>query len=149
MIGYFIENVWLLWLIISVVCLTMEMCSGDFFITCLGVGALCAMISALIGVPFWVQVTVFAIFAVLSICFLRPRLLAMLHAGGKQRASNADALYGRIGEVTQTITAGDYGRVKIDGDDWKAQSDDAADIAVGDKVRVVGRESIILKVNRV
>ena len=60
--------------------------------------------------------------------------------------SNADAIIGRTGEVTEAIKAGGYGRVKLDGDDWKAQSDCAADLEIGTKVRIVGRESIIIKV---
>lgn len=149
MVAYLAENLWLFWLILAVVCLTLELTSGDFYITCFGVGALCSTVSGLVGVPFWAQVLVFAAFSVFSIRLLRPRLVAMLNAKGHQRLSNADALMGRIGEVSETVKAGDYGRVKIDGDDWKAHSADVSDILVGEKVRVVGRDSIILDVERV
>ena len=148
MAAYLAENLWLFWLVLATVCLTLELTSGDFYITCFGVGALCGTLSAFTGIPFWAQVLVFAVLSVLSVHLLRPRLVAMLNAKGHQRASNADALLGRIGTVTQTVKAGDYGRVQIDGDDWKASSRDTADIAVGEKVRVVGRESIIIEVER-
>ena len=148
MIAYLTENIWLFWLVLATVCLTMALASGDFYITCFGVGALCSTLSAFTGVPFWAQVLVFAVLSVLSVRLLRPRLVAMLNAGGHQRVSNADALQGRIGTVTEVIKAGDYGRVKIDGDDWKASSHDDSDIAVGEKVRVIGRESIIIEVER-
>lgn len=36
----------------------------------------------------------------------------------------------------------------IDGDDWKAESADGQAIAAGERVKVVGRESIIIKVTR-
>ena len=43
-----------------------------------------------------------------------------------------------------------YGRVKLDGDDWKAEAPHLAEpLAVGDKVRILGHESIILKVEKV
>ena len=72
-----------------------------------------------------------------------------IHRGADDRKSNADALIGQIGEVSQTIIAGDYGRVKLDGDDWKAEAPTSTEnIEVGTKVKVVGRESIILKVER-
>ena len=55
---------------------------------------------------------------------------------------------GRIGRVSQTIVEGGHGRVAIDGDDWKAVSADGTAIGQDEKVRVVGRESIILTVER-
>lgn len=99
--------------------------------------------------PFWLQVVAFAVFSVLSIYFLRPRLVAMLNAKANHRVSNADAIIGRVGEVTELVKAGGYGRVKLDGDDWKAESDAVNDIPVGVRVRIIGRESIIVKVEPV
>lgn len=81
------------------------------------------------------QVVVWAICSMLSIWLVRPHLLKSLHKGGEDRRSNADALAGQIGEVTEMIPAGGYGRVKLDGDDWKAEAPHLAEpLAVGDKV---------------
>ena len=105
---------------------------------------------ALVGAPFWVQVVVWAICSMLSIWLVRPHLLKSLHKGGEDRRSNADALAGQIGEVTEMIPAGGFGRVKLDGDDWKAEAPHLAEpLAVGDMVRILGHESIILKVEKV
>ena len=104
---------------------------------------------SLIDAPFWLQVLVFAVFSMLSLRLLRPRLVKFIRRNADNRVSNADALIGRIGEVSETIKADGYGRVKIDGDDWKAETDDEDDIAVGEKVRVTDRESIIIKVRRI
>ena len=41
--SFIAENLWLFWTIVAVVCLVLEMTSGDFFITCFAVGALCGM----------------------------------------------------------------------------------------------------------
>lgn len=146
---YLLQHLWTIWAILAVVCLIMEMSSGDFYITCFGVGAVVALVVSLFDVPFWGQVVVFAIFSVLSIWLLRPHLVAWLNSGGSHRVSNADAILGREGEVTQTVLAGGFGRVKLDGDDWKAQTDSLSDIPVGQRVRIVGRDSIIVKVEPV
>ena len=143
---FFTEHLWLIWTIVALVCITMEMMSGDFFITCFAIGAVGGVAVSLSGASFWMQVLVFAIISILSVRLLRPRLLAALDRKGDKRVSNADALIGRIGVVSETIKAGGYGRVKIDGDDWKAESDAREDILLGEKVKVVGRESIIIKV---
>lgn len=149
MVEYVMHNIWTLWAAVALVCLIMELSSGDFYITCFGIGAVCSMVAAVFDAPFGMQVAVFAVFSVLSIYFLRPRLVAMLNRSASHRVSNADAILGRIGEVSETVKAGDYGRVKLDGDDWKAQSDAGHDIPVGAKVRIVGRDSIIVKVEQV
>ena len=146
MMDYLLQHLWTVWAVVAMLCLIMEMSSGDFYVTCFGIGAVAALVVSLPGMPFWTQVVAFAVFSVLSIYFLRPRLVALLNRSTGHRLSNADAIIGRIGEVSETIKAGGYGRVKLDGDDWKAEADSAADIPAGTKVRIVGRDSIIVKV---
>lgn len=143
---YLLQHLWTVWAVVAMLCLIMELSSGDFYVTCFGVGAAVALVVSLAGVPLWAQVVVFAVFSVLSIFFLRPHLVALLERSASHRVSNADAIIGRVGEVSETIMAGRYGRVKLDGDDWKAQADCTADLSVGTKVRIVGRDSIIVKV---
>ena len=149
MMEYIMQHWWTLWAVVAMVCLIMEMSSGDLFITCFGIGALVALVVSIFAVPLWVQIIVFAVFSVLSIFFLRPHLVALIHRGGHERLSNAQAIIGRVGEVSETVKAGGYGRVKLDGDDWKAQTDWADDLPVGTKVRIIGMDSIIVKVEPV
>lgn len=150
MIDYISQNLWLFWTVITIVCLIMELSSGDFYVTCFAIGALVSVVAAVIGLPFWLQVVVWAVCSVLSIWLIRPHLIKAIRHGADDRKSNADALLGQIGEVSQTIKAGDYGRVKLDGDDWKAEAPaSTVDIEKGTKVKVIGRESIILRVERV
>jgi membrane protein implicated in regulation of membrane protease activity len=70
-----------------------------------------------------------------------------LHKNDPNKASNADALLGRTGRVTEEIKAGNSGYVQIDGDMWKAVSQSDCDIPVGETVRVIGRESTIITVD--
>lgn len=146
---YLLQHLWTIWAVVAMLCLILEMSSGDFYVTCFGIGAAVALVASLLCVPFWAQVVTFAVCSVLSIYFLRPRIVALLNRSASHRVSNADAIIDRVGEVSQTIKAGGYGRVKLDGDDWKAESDCDHDIAVGTKVRIVARDSIIVKVAEV
>ena len=57
-------------------------------------------------------------------------------------------MIGQEGRVSEDILAGGFGRVAIDGDDWRAVSSDAAVIAEGEKVRVEKVESIVLTVSK-
>lgn len=144
MIEYFLQNMWQVWGIIAVLCLILELSSGDFFIICFSIGAVFAIISAVIGLNVYWQIFIFAIFSLLSVMFVRPVALRWLHKNEPNKPSNADALLGRTGRVTEAIKAGASGYVQIDGDLWRAVSD--TNIAVGTTVRVVGRESTIITV---
>jgi membrane protein implicated in regulation of membrane protease activity len=53
---------------------------------------------------------------------------------------------GRQGRVVETVKAGGYGRVQIDGDIWKAVTLGEQDIPEGKNVIVVDRASTIITV---
>lgn len=146
MIEYFTSNLWLIWIIISIVCLILELSSGDFFILCFAIGAAASAIFAGCGANLTLQIIVFAIVSALSLLLVRPALLKKLHKPNRERLSNAEAMIGQQGRVSVAIKAGGYGRVAIDGDDWKALSANGSAIAKDVPVRVVKMDSIIVTV---
>ena len=149
MIDFFSSNLWLMWVIISIVCLILELSSGDFFILCFAIGAAASAIIAGCGASLTLQIIVFAVVSALSLFLVRPALIKKLHKPHRERLSNAEAMIGQQGRVSEPIEAGGYGRVAIDGDDWKACSLDGAAIDKNVRVRVVKMESIILTVEPV
>ena len=146
MIEYFTSNLWLIWIIISIVCLILELSSGDFFILCFAIGAAVSAIIAGCGASLTWQIIFFAVVSALSLLLVRPALLKKLHKPHKERLSNAEAMIGQEGRVSETIEAGGYGRVAIDGDDWKARSADGSAISKDTRVRVTKMDSIIVTV---
>ena len=150
MVDYFSAHLWQLWNIVCIACLILELLlsTGDFYILCFAVGAVAALLTSFLGFSFIVQVITFAVIAVVCLFCLRPLAITYLHRSEPDRLSNADALMGRTGIVSQEIAADGFGRVAIDGDDWKAVSADSSEIAKGENVRVVGRESIIITVEK-
>ncbi|MBQ1584999.1 MAG: NfeD family protein [Muribaculaceae bacterium] len=146
MIQYFTSNLWLIWVIISIVCLILELSSGDFFILCFAIGAAASAIVAGCGASLTWQIIIFAIVSALSLLLVRPALIKKLHKPHRERLSNAEAMVGKEGRVSEDIIAGGFGRVAIDGDDWKARSIDGSAIAQGARVRVVKMDSIIATV---
>ena len=145
MIEYCLENMWQVWAVIAIVCLILELSSGDFFIICFSIGAIGAAIDAgLLDNSITVQVLTFVVVSLVALLYVRPAAKRWLHKGEDKRVSNADALLGRTGKVTEAIKAGDSGYVQIDGDMWKAVS--STDIPIGTTVRVIGRESTIVTV---
>lgn len=146
MVQYFSENLWLAWLLVSLLCLVLELTNGDFFIICFAIGGTAVTILAAFCDSFTAQVILFAVVSALSIFFIRPFALKYLHKNKEQRVSNADAIIGRIGRITERIEPNEYGRVKIDGDYWKAQANNNTAIEEGTQVRIVKLDSIIVTV---
>ena len=146
MIEYFFQNMWQIWAIVAVVCLILELSSGDFFVICFSIGSVFALIAAVSGVDIYWQIAIFALFSLLAIFTVRPVALHYLHKNEPNKPSNADALLGRTGRVTEYIPADATGYVQIDGDLWRAVSNTKTPIEKGTSVRVVGRESTIITV---
>ena len=143
MIEFFTSNLWLIWVIISIVCLILELSSGDFFLLCFAIGSAVAAIIAGCGANLTWQIILFAVVSALSLLLVRPALIKKLHKPHRVRLSNAEAMVGQEGRVSERIEANGFGRVAIDGDDWKARSIDDSAIEKDQRVRVVKMDSII------
>lgn len=146
MIAYLTSNLWQVWTAVAIVCLILELTAGDFFIICFSIGAVFAAIGAAVGLGVYWQLAIFAVFTLISLFWVRPFIKRYVHRDDEGRVSNADALMGRQGRVVEAIKADGFGRVQIDGDIWKAVTNEAQGIAAGKNVRVVGRESTIITV---
>ena len=148
MLEYFAANMWQVWAVVAVLGLILELSSGDFFIICFAVGAVgAAVVSPFAGI--YVQLAVFSLVTLFCIFTVRPLAHRYLYNGEESnRPCNGDALIGKIGVVYETIPTGGFGRVVAGGDNWKAVSTDEEDIPQGTRVRVVGRESIIITVEK-
>ena len=137
---------WQVWAVVAVICLILELMAGDFFIICFSIGAVGGLLTALLSDSLYLQLFAFAVFTVLALVYVRPFAKRYLHKGEDSRVSNADALMGRQGRVVETVKAGGFGRVQIDGDIWKAVTNGEADIPEGSPVVVIDRASTIITV---
>ena len=146
MLAYILENMWQVWAVVAVICLILELMAGDFFIICFSIGAVGGLLTALLSDSLYLQLFAFAVFTVLALVYVRPFAKRYLHKGEDSRVSNADALMGRQGRVVETVKAGGFGRVQIDGDIGKAVTRGEADIPEGSPVVVIDRASTIITV---
>lgn len=146
MIEYLSQHMWQLWAVIAVICLILELTSGDLFIICFSAGAVVAAIMAALGLNGYFQLAAFALSTLVILFWVRPLAKRYLRQDEEGRMSNADALLWRQGRVVETIKAGGYGRVQIDGDIWKAITLGDNDIPEGSNVTVIDRKSTIITV---
>jgi membrane protein implicated in regulation of membrane protease activity len=133
---------WTTWLIAAAALLLVEMFTPGFLLACLAVGAVGAAAGAALGWSIELQLSLFSVFSVLSLWLLRPMLRTWFAATGAK--TNQDALMDAVGRVEADVKAGQRGYVKIDGDSWAFEAE--RDYASNDKVRICGREGIVVRV---
>ena len=140
-------EIWHYWAIAALLLVVGEIFTSTFALICLAIGAAAAAIAAAVGCIIEMQLVWFIVGTIASFLIVRPLLRRLSKVD--EVPTNADALIGRKATVSEEINpqAG-TGRVAIDGDDWKAESENDEPIEKGAKVVVVSRESIILTVKK-
>ena len=142
-------EVYQIWLIAAFVLVILEIATAGFGVICFAIGAVFAALAAGLGANLTWQIIIFAVVSLLTFIFLRPVVMRFLDKKSKDVKTNADALIGRKGIVSERIDAEKHtGRVAIDGDDWKAVSEDGSVIEKGKPVEIVKMDSIIVTVKQ-
>lgn len=138
-----------IWLIAAILLLIFEICSATFGAICFAIGAGFSALAAGLGANITWQIIIFVVVSLLTFIFLRPVVMRFLERKSKDVKTNADAIIGRKGVVSERIDAEQHtGRVAIDGDDWKAVSEDGSVIEKGATVEIVKLDSIIVTVKK-
>ena len=138
-----------IWLIVAILLIIFEIFSATFGAICFAIGAGFSALFAGLGANVTWQIIIFAVVSLLTFIFLRPIVMRFLDRKSKDVKTNADAIIGRKGVVSERIDAENHtGRVAIDGDDWKAVSEDGSVIDKGVDVEIVKLDSIIVTVKQ-
>lgn len=133
------------WIIIAVAMAFVEFTTVALVSVWFVAGALLALVSALLGAPFWLQAVIFVLVSGILLLLLRPFLRRVLPTG--KTKTNVDALVGKSAIVTEPIdNLLASGTVKLDGVVWTARSANEAPIAVGTVVTVERVEGVKLLV---
>ena len=140
-------QVYQIWLIIAIVLVIIELLTAGFGVVCFAIGAGFSALAAGLGLSLTWQIIIFVVVSLLTFIFLRPIALRFLNRKSNDVKTNADALVGRKGIVSERIDAVQHtGRVAVDGDDWKAVTTDGSVIEKGTEVEIIKLDSIILTV---
>ncbi|MEZ5184507.1 MAG: NfeD family protein [Candidatus Nanopelagicales bacterium] len=125
-----------LWLVAAVLFGILEVMSLDFVLIMLAGGALAGAGAAAVGAPFIVQAGAAGAVSLLGVFALRPIALRHLKQG-PTALTGVDALVGQRVKVLEEVTS-DSGRVKLAGEIWSAQLEEAWDpLAAGSTGTVV------------
>lgn len=125
----------LLWSVLMLVFLIAEALSVALISVWFAVGAVLAIVSAIFGAPFWLQLLIFVAVSGILVLAAKPLSEKMINRRAVQ--TNADRVLGRTAVVTQTVdNLLSTGQVRVLEQLWTARSADGKPIAVGTTVRV-------------
>lgn len=123
------------WAVAVVAFVILELATVGLASIWFALGALCALITALLGAPVWLQIVWFAIVSIATLLLTRP--LAKKYINSRATATNADRVIGKKAVVKERIDelAG-TGAVLADGKMWSARTVDGSAAEPGDIVIV-------------
>lgn len=135
-----------LWLFVIIISLVVEASTASLVAIWFIPSAIVAIVLSFFEVSVGIQVIIFFILSLFSIIALRKKLSDKLKK--KVVPTNADALIGKIGIVTEDIDDINLkGQVKVSGQLWTAVSD-GEKIVKGDTVEVVRIEGVKLVIKK-
>lgn len=116
----------LVWFIAAAVLAAAELAVGEMTLLMLAAGALTTAGVAVVGIPLWTEVAVFALSSAAFWFFLRPYLRKRLDSPLVYDESPR-ALVGSRADVVEKITP-TSGQVRFDGSIWSARALDPAEV---------------------
>jgi len=128
---------WLFWLALILVFIIVEVTTLEFTFLMLAVGSLGGLLSGVFGAPWWAQIIIAGVLALILLFFVRPPLLRALRKGGDPARSNVDALLGIGGVVVQAFQDG-RGQVRLaNGETWTSRLSPGSEGRLDEGERVV------------
>ena len=138
-------EIWHIWIIVAVILFILEIFTPSFLCSCIAIGCISAGIISAFGCGIKIQLIAFAIGTLIAFFGVRPFMLTYFHKKSDKIKTNMEALIGKIGRVTETInTSKNEGRLIVDGDDWKAETENNEIVNVGERVEITQVHSTIL-----
>ena len=132
------------WLVAMIVLLVIEGVVPGLISIWFALGALAALVSALLHAPLWLQIVWFLVVSIAALALTRP--LAKKYINAKTQPTNADMLIGKECVVRESIdNVLGAGAVSVDGKVWTARTaHDDIKVPEGSRAVVVRIEGVKL-----
>ncbi len=141
-------NMALIWLIVMIVLLIVEAVVPGLVSIWFALGALAALIAAILHAPMWLQLVWFFVVSIAALVLTRP--LAKKYVNGRVKPTNADMILGKECVVTEEIdNIRGTGAVTVGGKVWTARMEnDGETAAVGEVLKTLRIEGVKLIVSK-
>lgn len=127
-----------IWLGVMILMLLIEAAVPGLVSIWFAAGALVSVAASALRAPLWLQLLLFVMVSVVSLIVTRP--LVKKYVNSKVQPTNADAIIGREGVVTEKIdNVLGAGAVKVGGTVWSALSS-SDDITIEPGTRIIAEE---------
>ena len=137
-----------LWLAAAIILAIVEANTVQLVSIWFAVGALAAMVPAIIGMDFTAQFAVFTVVSILVLAITRPFVKKKLTV--QKTETNSRALTGKVAKVIQPIdNLQSQGRVMVEDMDWSARSENGEPIDVGEEVLIKEIQGVKLIVEKI
>ena len=137
-----------LWLAAAIILAIVEANTVQLVSIWFAVGALAAMVPAIIGMDFTAQFAVFTVVSILVLAITRPFVKKKLTVQNTE--TNSRALIGKVDKVIQPIdNLQSQGRVMVEDMDWSARSENGEPIDVGEEVLIKEIQGVKLIVEKI
>ena len=131
------------WFLVAVFLGILELATTNLVSIWFVISSLVAMIISKFTTNVLVEVTVFVALGIILMPLSKKIYKKIKKSDTK---TNIDRIIGMMGVVTEDITMGNIGEVKVDGKRWSAYAD--TDILKDEKVKILSINSVKLKVER-
>lgn len=133
------------WLVVAICSVVVDAMTSSFFFVLFSIGAVVAAICGVFGVPFIIQVIIFAVVSIISLVLGYPVLKKKYKNMHKRTPLREETYIGKIIISEKEII--DKAQVKINGEYWTVINEGEV-IHVGDKFEIIGIEGIKLKIKK-
>ncbi len=125
----------LIWAAAAVLFLIIELATSGLTSIWFALGALCALLTAALHAPLWLQALWFVLISLLTLLLTRP--LAKRYVNDRAQPTNADRVIGMQCVVREPVdNLAGTGTVCVDGKVWAARSATGETLPVGARVAV-------------
>jgi membrane protein implicated in regulation of membrane protease activity len=129
-----------IWLGVAGACAVGELAvPGTFFVLSFAVGAVVAAVVAFLDASAGLQWALFVGVSAASLVLLVPLGRRLASHEGDEAQEGATRWVGRVGVVIEEIPGGPHatGRVRVERDEWRAETDDHVSIPLGAQIEVL------------
>ncbi|MFZ1754165.1 MAG: NfeD family protein [Caldilineaceae bacterium] len=136
------------WIVLALIFFAAEIFTAGFVLLCFGVGALAAAGVAYFGLGLGWQLIAFIVASIAAVLLSRPFAERVTSTGPQQVA--VDRVLGKRAVVLKAIDPiANTGMVRVDTEEWRAESVDHGSIAKDSVVEVMGVDGVRLQVRRI
>jgi len=123
---FLVSYAWIIWLALILIFVIIEVITVDFISLMLAVGSVGGFIAGLFRSPFWLQVIIAAVIALLLLLTVRPPLKRFLNRGGDKTRTLVDALIGQRASVVLDFNGRPNLAKLANGETWTVKLADVA-----------------------